>query len=169
MALVPARVRGLVMENPSKTPIVVLQEEDGERVLPIWIGEAEARAIGLALAKETLERPLTHDLLLLLVKGLGAKVTAVSITGLEENTYFAEIQLTTPDGKTVLVDARPSDSIALALRAEASLFVADEVFEGGSPAGFRVEEREPSETEKRAELKKFLEELDPSDFGKFGI
>jgi len=168
MAMVRVRVRGLMMDDRSKSPIVILQEEGGERILPIWIGEAEARAIGIVLAGEKFERPMSHDLMLTLVKSLKAKVAGVSITALKENTFFAEIHLER-DGEQILVDARPSDSIAFALRAEAPLFVAEEVMASGQGVNVTAKPVEKTEEEKAAELKKLLEDMDPGDFGRFGI
>jgi len=166
---VEVRVRGLIMENQSKSPIVILQEVGGERVLPIWIGESEARAIGMILSKEKLERPLTHDLLAMIFKGLGARVVSITITSLRENTFFAEIHLD-QDGRQVVVDARPSDSLAIALKAEASIFVAEEVLSmSGHTTGTAPVPPKPGDKEKAAQLKKFLEDLDPRDFGKYGL
>ncbi len=169
MPLVRVRVRGLMMDERSKSPIVILQEEGNDRILPIWIGEAEARSIGMVLAHEKLERPMTHDLILTVIKSLRATVTGVTITALKENTFFAEIHLEA-GGQQVLVDARPSDSIAVALRADAPLFVEEEVMAGGQVAGAAVgEPPEKTEKEKVEELKKLLEDMDPGDFGRFGL
>jgi bifunctional DNase/RNase len=169
MPHIRVRVRGLMMDEHSKSPIVILQEEEGERILPIWIGEPEARSIGMVLAEEKLERPLSHDLMLTLVRSLHARVVSVTITALKENTFFAEIHLES-GGQQILVDARPSDSIALALRAEAPIFVAEEVMGAGQVAaagGAKLPEK--SEKDKATELKKLLEDMDPGDFGRFGI
>lgn len=169
MALVRVRVRGLMMDERHKSPIVILQEEEGERVLPIWIGEPEARAIGLVLSGEDAERPLTHDLMYLMLGSLKTTVTGVTITSLKNNTFFAEIHLER-DGEQILIDARPSDSLALALRAEAPILVDEEVMGSGAGAGWKVKPpAEKSEKEKAAELKKLLEDMDPGDFGRFGL
>jgi bifunctional DNase/RNase len=166
--MIKMRVRGLVMDERSKSPIVVLQEEEGERILPIWIGEPEARAIGLILAAEKLERPMTHDLMAAVIKSLHARVVSVSITSLRDNTFFAEVHLEA-GGHSVLVDARPSDSIALALRTEAALFVEEDVLHSGQASGWTAKPSTKSEKEKEEDLKKFLENLDPEDFGRFGL
>ena len=169
MALVRVRVRGLMMDERHKSPIVILKEEDGERVLPIWIGEPEARAIGLVLSGEDPERPLTHDLMSVILESLGVAVTGVTITSLKNNTFFAEIHLER-DGEKILVDARPSDSLALALRAEAPILVDEEVMGSGAGTGWKVKPPvEKTEKEKAAELKKFIEDMDPGDFGRFGL
>lgn len=168
MSLVRVKVRGLMIDERTKSPIVVLQDQDGEDILPIWIGEAEARAVGIVLADEEPDRPLTHDLMLTMLKAVGAKVASVHITDLTNNTFFAEIHLEI-DGKPVLIDARPSDSIALALRAKADIFVAQEVMESGHGGGWKAKKVVKTDEEKAAELRKFLENLDPGDFGKFGL
>ena len=163
--MIPVRVRGLVVDERSKSPIVVLQEEEGERILPIWIGEAEARSIGMAMAGEALERPLTHDLLVSLIKGLRASVSSIAITDLRDNTFFAEIRLE-HDGEQVLLDARPSDSIAVALRTGAQILVAESVMSTGQTTGLPSRKAEPSDAQRLAELRKRLEDMDPRDFGK---
>jgi bifunctional DNase/RNase len=168
MALIRVRVRGLMMDERSKSPIVILQEEQGDRILPIWIGEAEARSIGIVLAGESLERPLTHDLIMTLLKSLQARVVSITITSLQENTFFAEIQLEV-GSERILVDARPSDSIALALRAEAAIFVDEDVMQNGQATGWTGVPKEKTEKDQAAELKKLLENMDPGDFGRFGI
>jgi bifunctional DNase/RNase len=157
-----------MMDERSKSPIVILQEESGERILPIWIGEAEARAIGIILAGENLERPLTHDLILTLIKSFKAKVVGVTITSLKENTFFAELHLEL-DGQKILVDARPSDSLAIALRADAAIFVDEEVMGSGAGMGITAKTVKKTEKEKGAEIRKFMEDMDPGDFGRFGI
>lgn len=164
---VAVRVRGLMLDERTKAPIVLLQEEGGDRVLPIWIGEPEARAIGSALTEERPPRPMTHDLILDVIHGMRGEILAVTVTALRDSTFFAEIVIEA-GGEQVILDARPSDSIAVALRAGAPLYVARELLEGGE---IRLPGRpsEPSAEEKAAQLRKFLEELDPGDFGKFGI
>jgi bifunctional DNase/RNase len=169
MALIRVRVRGLMMDERNKQPIVVLQEEGGERVLPIWIGEAEARAIGIVLTREQVERPLTHDLGLLLIKGLKARVTGIAITALRNNTFFAEVRLESEQGEQIHVDARPSDSIALALRADAPISVEEEVLDSGQATTISTRPAEKSKEEQAEELRRFLEDMDPGDFGRFGV
>ena len=164
--MIPVRVRGLIADDSNKSPIVILQEENGDRALPIWIGEAEARAINTALIREEMERPMTHDLMARLLKGLGARVVAVNITALKNNTFFAEIHVRAGD-EEILIDARPSDSIALGLRTGAQIRVAEDVLNSGLSTT-QVTEPRTTEKEKRERLKKFLENLDPKDFGKFG-
>jgi bifunctional DNase/RNase len=169
MALIRVRVRGLMMDERNKQPIVVLQEEEGERVLPIWIGEAEARAIGIVLTREQVERPLTHDLILLLIRSMKAQVVGVAITALKSNTFFAEIRLESETGEQIHVDARPSDSIAIALRAEAPISVEEEVLDSGQATSITAKPVEKSKEQQAEELRRFLEDMDPGDFGRFGV
>ena len=128
---------------------------------PIKIGViAEAQAIARELTGQRFPRPLTHDLLATIVEGLHAKVTRVVISDLKENTFFASLILE-KDGEVISIDARPSDSIAVALRCQAPLFVADKLL--AEPG----EQEEPSPEEKADQLRRFLENLDPEDFGKY--
>lgn len=160
--MVRVRVAHLGLDRTTNTPVVILQEEAGERTLPIWIGASEANAIALELQGVRPERPLTHDLMKLLVSGLGGELKRVVIAALRENTYLA--QLLIYRGTEVFeVDARPSDSIALALRMNAPIFLNEELLQrdatGESPA--------PQPGSDPDALKRFLEKLDPQDLGRF--
>src|SRR6185503_3840218 len=119
--MVRMKVAHLGLDRNSNTPVVVLKEDDGERTLPIWIGAPEANAIALELQGVKPERPLSHDLMKLLLTGLGGELRRVVISGLRENTYVAEL-LIYRGGEVFEVDARPSDSIALALRMHAPIY-----------------------------------------------
>jgi bifunctional DNase/RNase len=160
--MVRVRVAHLGLDRTSNTPVVVLKEEEGERTLPIWIGAPEANAIALELQGVKPERPLTHDLMKLLVSGLGGELRRVVISGLRENTYVAEL-LIYRGGEVFEVDARPSDSIALALRMHAPIYTIDDLLNrtatGGEPA--------PEPASDPEALKKFLSKLDPEDLGRF--
>ena len=160
--MVRVRVAHLGLDRTTNTPVVVLREEDGERTLPIWIGASEANAIALELQGVKPERPLTHDLMKLLVAGLGGELRKIMIAALRENTYIA--QLLIYRGTEVFeVDARPSDCIALALRMGAPIYLNEELFDRGSEGG-----QGPSEPGSDPEaLKRFLEKLDPQDLGRF--
>ena len=160
MAVVEVKINGLALDAQAKSHVVILKEKDGERVLPIWIGPAEAQAIARELAGQRFQRPLTHDLLANIVEGLKAKVTRVVIAELKDNTFFAHLLLDR-DGEAVVIDARPSDSIAVALRCGADIFVNEKLL--NEPG----EQDEPTAEEKAQELRKFLENLDPEDFGKY--
>lgn len=145
----------------SQHRIVILKEEDGERYLPIWIGPAEADAITLQLQGMEAPRPLTHDLLKSVLETLSAEVLHIVINGLEKNTYFANIVIDV-DGDTVEIDSRPSDAIALAVRVNSPIYVADDVMES---AGLQPEE-EMSLTE-GADFGELEEKADDSDLGAF--
>jgi uncharacterized protein len=170
-------VQSLGLDQASKTPVVILQEQDGERVLPIWIGPAEASAIAMELAGMKFSRPLTHDLTASIIRGLGGRLLRVLISRVQENTYFAELVI--QRGEEVFsIDARPSDSIAIALRLQADLFTTedllaetsvqlsevdededgDEAGEGGPTAG------EPMSAE---QLQDYLRKMNPEDLGRF--
>jgi bifunctional DNase/RNase len=158
------RVAHLGLDRATNSPVVILQEKDGQRVLPIWIGPAEASAIAMELAGVKFSRPLTHDLLKQVIVGLGAELRRVMITQVKDNTYFAELQIHR-DGQVFQVDARPSDSIALALRLNAPIFTHTELLESSSVE--TVDAAEAPEPLDPEQLKHYLENLDPEDFGKF--
>ena len=126
--MIRATVAGTILDEQSRTPVVLLRLASLDKYLPIWIGPSEAASISLALQKERFERPLTHDLLVTVVDGLEAKISRVVITGQRDNTYYAKMYLTR-ENQVIGIDARPSDSIAVALRADAPIFVAEEVVE----------------------------------------
>jgi len=153
-------IKGLTMDPITNMPIVVLRDVEGQRVLPIWVGPSEANAIALQIENVTTPRPMTHDLLRLIITELQASVQRVVVTDLKENTFYALIYLQTGGG-LVAVDARPSDAIALALRAKAPIFVDEEVLTSA---------RSPEDAPDRADvdrLQKWLESLDPDDLGKY--
>jgi bifunctional DNase/RNase len=175
--VVEVRVHGLILEHKTQQNIVVLRELDGPRILPIWIGPGEAQAIRRILSEEPFPRPLTHDLLHIIVEGLKAKISRVVIADLRENTFFASIVV--ERGEEILsIDARPSDSIAVALRAKAPMFVNDKLLqvppkegEVESAEGESEESSAPprqlTDEEKAEQLRRYLEDMDPEDFGKF--
>jgi uncharacterized protein len=161
--MVRMRVAHLGLDRTTNTPVVVLREEEGERTLPIWIGASEANAIALELQGVKPERPLTHDLMKHLVAGLGGELRRVLIAGLRENTYLA--QLFIYRGSEVFeVDARPSDSIALALRMNAPIFTNEDLLDRSAKSG---EATPPEPGNDPDALKRFLEKLDPQDLGRF--
>ncbi len=170
MNIVEARVNGLILEPKTQQNVVVLREADGERILPIWIGPGEAQAIRRILSDEPFPRPLTHDLLVLAIEGLKARVTRVVIADLRENTFYATVFIQR-DADVLSIDARPSDSIAVALRAKAPIFVNEKLLQPPPSASEESEpgepERELTDEEKAEQLRRFLERLNPEDFGKF--
>lgn len=155
--MVEMRVSGLRMDENAQSPVVILQEVDGKRVLPIWIGHPEAAAIAMKLAGKKFERPLTHDLLKTVIEGLKASLQQVAVTELRQNTFFAKIVLGR-DNEVVGIDARPSDSIALAIRMGAPIYVAEDLFKARGGV-----EATPEDSAQR--LRDFLEGMDPEDFG----
>lgn len=154
----------LGFDRNTNAPVVVLQEKDGQRVLPIWIGPAEASAIAMELAGVKFSRPLTHDLLKQVIHGLGGELRRVLITAVKENTYYAELHIHR-NGDWVQVDARPSDSIAIALRTKAPIFTSPELLDTAPVSTVETTSEEgPLDAES---LKTYLQNLDPEDFGKF--
>lgn len=154
------KVKGLMIDPVSNMPIVILKAPDGDAVLPIWVGIFEANAIAMQIEKIASPRPMTHDLLCNMVERLGARAEKVVITDLRDNTFFALIHLDRR-GEKITVDARPSDAMALALRAEAPIFVEEGVLDRSSVSG---EDAEPDETER---LRRWLETVDPEELGKY--
>ncbi|WP_159603225.1 bifunctional nuclease family protein [Agromyces humi] len=164
--MVQVRVLGVALDA-ARQHIVLLKpllEEPGEgRVLPIWIGAQEATSILIAVQGEQAPRPLSHDLITTLFGTVGARIDRVDVTRIDDGTFYAELSLTTPTGPQVL-DSRPSDAIALAVRVQAPIWVADEVLdEAGIPAEM-VDFDHDEEEEKLDEFKRFLDEVDPEDF-----
>jgi bifunctional DNase/RNase len=160
--MIEVKVSGLALDGSNNTPVVLLKECSGERVLPIWIGAPEANAIAMALEGVKAERPLTHDLMVTLIEGLEAKVSKIVISDLKDNTFYAKIYV---EGKKTIVniDARPSDSIALALRVKVPIYVSKDVMTS-SGTSLEIDD----ETKARA-LREYLERLNPEDFGKYKI
>jgi bifunctional DNase/RNase len=153
-------IYGVSFDMVGKQPIVLLKTADGNRFLPIWIGHSEAAAILMKLQGTTTPRPMTHDLLTELLSQLDAQVVRITVTELRENTFFAEITVQ-QDGSEIQIDSRPSDAIALAIRAEAPIFAADEVIE---ESAIEFEGEEVNEEEIVAEFKSFLDQVTPEEF-----
>lgn len=143
------KVRGLMFDPYNNTFIVILRDEDNNEMLPIWVGKPEASSISFALEDVTTPRPMTHDLMKAVLDAVDAKVISVVISDLKDNTYYAKVHLMYEDSE-YSIDARPSDAIALALRAKAPIFANEEVLR-----------KQASD-----ELDQWLENLKPEDFGK---
>lgn len=155
-------VQGLMMDPSSKSPIVILREAGGEALLPIWIGVFEANAIAMCIEGVEAPRPMTHDLFSASLEIAGARVEKVVIRDLSNSTFFASIHLELgTGGEVVTLDSRPSDAIALALRAAAPIFVLDSVLETA-----RLSDQEMEDSAKDR-LKKWLEEAAPDDLGDY--
>ena len=154
-------IYGVSFDMVGKQPIVLLRTLDGTKFLPIWIGHPEAAAILMKLQGTPTPRPMTHDLVTDMLGELNASVSKVAVTELRENTFFAQITLQV-NGSEIEIDSRPSDAIALAVRADAKIFVADEVIDD-SAIEFNQEPEDSGEV--IDEFKKFLENVTPEDFG----
>jgi bifunctional DNase/RNase len=150
----PMRVVGVRVELPANHPVVLLREEDGSRYLPIWIGAAEASAIAFQQQGVQAVRPLTHDLLRDVIGALGVRLEAVHITEIRDDVYYAELRF----NGGVVVSARPSDAIALALRCDVEILGTDAVLEAG---GIEIQDEEEDELEK---FREFLDNISPEDF-----
>ncbi|MBX9929160.1 MAG: bifunctional nuclease family protein [Gemmatimonadaceae bacterium] len=145
--------------------VVLLQERDGERVVPIWIGRPEAEAIAAQLNDVKRARPMTHDLLASVLIAAGATLRRVNITKVEDNTFFAELHVMR-HGAPVIVDARPSDAVALALRVNAPIYVAEALL-GDDEEGQEFAPQPEADELTANELQRYLEQLRPEDLGKF--
>jgi bifunctional DNase/RNase len=182
--MIQVRVLGIALDQSGQHLVLLrplADDPDGPVVVPIWIGRNEANSILIALSSESTPRPLTHDLMTTLLGTLGARLERVEVTKLDEGTFYAELTLVTRQGPRI-VDARPSDAIALAVRSEASIWIAEQVLEdAGIPAELAGEAAsEPSgsshhgdasggaampiDESKLEEFKRFLDDVDPEDF-----
>ena len=161
--MVEMELLGVRLELPANAPVVLLREQEGERrVLPIYIGPEEARAIALALEGVSTPRPMTHDLLRDVLGAVDVRVLSITVTELRESTFFAELELQTGD-KTVRVSSRPSDAVALAVRVDAPIFASEQVLaEAAMPAAEEGEEEEQEEIVDQ--FRQFIDEVNPEDF-----
>ena len=156
-------VYGVSFDLVGKQPIVLLKTVEGNRFLPIWIGHPEAAAILMKLQNAATPRPMTHDLVTEILEQIGAQVVRVAVTELRESTFYAQVTIQ-QDGSEIEVDSRPSDAIALAVRAEAPIFVADEVIEE-SAIEFEGEEINDADLEREvSKFRSFLESVTPDEF-----
>ncbi len=153
-------IKGLMVDPITNTPIVILRDQDGQRVLPIWVGIFEANAIALQIENVTTPRPMTHDLLRNVIQDLKATVDRIVVCDVQDNTFYALIHLTR-EGQAMTIDARPSDAIALALRTRAPIFVEENVIDHAKTVDFSPEKPDAER------LHKWLESLDPEDLGKY--
>lgn len=171
--MIEVTVARLGLDSSTNSFVVVLREKDGQRLLPIWIGRPEAESIVMQMNHVKLERPMTHDLCQALIQALGGTLTRVSISAMKKSTYFAELFVDGPKG-LAQIDARPSDSIALALRFHAPIFADESLL-----ADFDVEDDDAAASSETffatpvhgemtpEQLKEYLADLRPEDFGKF--
>lgn len=155
------QVMGIALDTRTGSPIVVLNDLENRRALPIWIGSAEASAIIRQMENIKSARPMTHDLMFNIIGQTGFRLDRIEINDLSSDTYYASLFLQGDDDKEVIVDSRPSDAIALALRASAQIFVTANVIADGTIS--TDQERDEAEAE---EFRQFIQDIKPSDFGK---
>lgn len=171
MAMIQARVSSLALDATTKSPVVVLTPVDADpeapRVLPIWIGHSEAWVIAMELSKLSAARPMTHDLLKTAVSSFDAQITRVDITELREQTFYAVITLQRT-GEFMQIDARPSDSIAMALKCDAPIYISEDLF-NLSESGRSEEAEEMNLTNDPESLQERLRKINPEDFGNYSL
>jgi len=156
--LIEMSIRGLMVDPITNMPIVILRDADNQRVLPIWVGPVEANAIALQIENVAPPRPMTHDLLMRVLAELGATLVRVIIQDLRDNTFYAYLELDR-DGEPMLIDARPSDALALALRTRARVFVHPQVLDRAKSIDVTPDKADQDR------LQRWLESLDPDDLG----
>lgn len=166
--MVEVQIDGLAMDMVSNSPVIILASRELNKVLPIWIGHNEAWAIAMEISGLGSKRPLTHDLFKNAIEAMGGKLEKIEVTELKEQTFYARL-LIGVDGKTVDVDSRPSDSIALALKAQCPIFVNEDLFQ--ISAEITEDEDKPSTPPPGPpeSLKDRLRRIDPEDFGKYSL
>jgi bifunctional DNase/RNase len=155
-------IKGLMIDPITNMPIVVLRDQEGQKILPIWVGVFEANAIALQIENVETPRPMTHDLLKKVVDALGGMVDRVVVCELKENTFYASIHLHAPGG-SIIIDARPSDAIALALRTEARIFVDERVMQSART----VEKEHDNDQMDIGRLEKWLADLPEDELGRY--
>jgi len=153
-------IKGLMIDPITNMPIIILRDQEGQHLLPIWVGVFEANAIALQIENVQTPRPMTHDLLKNILEDLAAQVERVVVTDLKENTFYALIHVKT-GGQTITVDARPSDAIALALRTRSPIYVEEAVIQNA-----RNVENNPQSMDVNR-LQKWLENLSDEELGKY--
>lgn len=153
-------IKGLVVDPITNMPIIVLRDAEGQRVLPIWVGIFEANAIALRIENISTPRPMTHDLLRNVIEDLNGVVRKIVVSDLKDNTFYALIYVEVA-GQTLAIDSRPSDAIALALRADAPIFVEETVLDNAKGIDFSTDKADSER------LQKWLESLDPEELGKY--
>jgi uncharacterized protein len=153
-------IKGLMVDPITNMPIIILRDAEGQRVLPIWVGIFEANAIALQMENISTPRPMTHDLLRNVIEDMSGHITKIVVSDLRDNTFYALIYVDT-GSDTVAIDARPSDAIALALRAQAPIFVEESVIDNAKGVDFSTDKTDSER------LQKWLESLDPEELGKY--
>ena len=160
--MVKSQIGGLALDVTTNSPVVTLSPMDSDKILPIWIGHYEAWAIGMEISGIASKRPLTHDLMYSVIKSMGGEIEKIEITGLKEQTFYAVITIKL-NGQHIGIDARPSDSLALALKAKAPIFVNESLF------NMKKEDRESSGLPDQETLRDRLRRINPEDFGNYKL
>jgi bifunctional DNase/RNase len=160
MELVEVKVGGLALDVTTNSPVITLNPTDSNKILPIWIGHYEAWAIGMEMSGVVSKRPLTHDLLYRVITDMGGEVERIVVTELKEQTFYAKIFIKM-NSSTVEIDARPSDSIALALKAKSPIFVNSELFQ--------IKDEKTSGIPDQESLRDRLRRMNPEDFGNYQL
>jgi len=153
------KVSGIVLDPQSRTPIMVLRDLEERRALLIWIGPPEANSIMLVLENIKLSRPATHDLITNLIKSFKAELKSIAIHDMKESTFFAQLNLVSATGKEIYIDSRPSDAVAIALRANVPILVSEQVMASSSIAIDQNKDEKEAE-----EFRRFIDNIKPSDF-----
>lgn len=159
--MIEMKVMGIAIDTASGSPIIVLNDKDNRKALPIWIGSAEASAIIRKIENIKVLRPMTHDLIIDIVEKTGYKVDRVEINDVEQDTYFSTIYLSNDSDEEITIDSRPSDAIAVAIRVDAPIFVSAKVLADGSVSCDSAKDEAESE-----EFRNFIQGIKPSDFEK---
>ena len=159
--MIEMKVMGIAIDTATGSPIIVLNDLDNRKALPIWIGSAEAGAIIRKIENIKMARPMTHDLLVDIIKQTGYRVDRVEINDVENDTYYSTIIIVNDNGDEKEIDSRPSDAIALAIRVDAPIFVSSKVLADGSVSCDTQKDEEESE-----EFRNFIQSIKPSDFEK---
>ncbi len=158
--MIEMKVMGIALDTRTGSPIVVLHDIDNRKALPIWIGSAEASAIIRKIENISVARPMTHDLIIQIVEKLGGNIDRIEINDVEKETYYANIYLT-KDDEEIVIDARPSDAIAIAIRVDAPIYVTANVLANGSVSCDAAKDEEEAQ-----EFRNFIQSIKPSDFEK---
>ncbi len=161
--MVEMKVEGLTLDPLTNMPIIILKDSSGAKALPIWVGYFEANAIALEIEKITTPRPMTHDLIRNLIQTMKAEVNHILVNELKDNTFYAVISLVC-GGNTLMIDSRPSDAIALALRTKSPIYVEENVIEAAK--NLEIPESDKSKKDEKQQWKDWLENIKPDDFGK---
>ncbi len=159
--MIEMKVMGIAIDTASGSPIIVLNDKDNRKALPIWIGSAEASAIIRKIENIKVLRPMTHDLIIDLIEKTGYRVDRVEINDVEQDTYYSSIYIVNENNEETAIDSRPSDAIAVAIRVDAPIFVSSKVLADGSVSCDSAKDEEETEA-----FRNFIQGIKPSDFEK---